>query len=61
MRNTLISALTIFVAAVVMAPTASTVEPANFNLQEQPLETLDQHTKTTTYQTIQIEYLSRGF
>ena len=58
MKHTLIPALTIFVAAVTITPTVSANQPGSSNLQEQRLETLDQHTKTTTYQTIQVEYLN---
>ena len=57
MKNTLISALTVLVSAAAIAPTASAVEPASFNLHEQRLEALDRRTKTTVEHKIQVEYL----
>ncbi|MBX2863392.1 MAG: hypothetical protein KTR27_07530 [Leptolyngbyaceae cyanobacterium MAG.088] len=58
MKNTLISALTVLVATAVIAPTASAVEPANFDLHQQRLEALDRLTKTTVEHKIKVSYLN---
>ena len=58
MKNTLISALTVLVASAAIAPMASAVEPASFNMQAQRLEALDTRSKADPVKDIQEARLS---
>ncbi|MEA5464523.1 hypothetical protein [Leptothoe sp. PORK10 BA2] len=57
MKRTILSALTVLVASAALAPIASAVEPASFNLQETRLEALDARTKNDVHK-LRIEHLN---
>ena len=57
MKRTLLSALTVLVASAAIAPVASAVEPANFNIQETRLEELDSRTKNSVHK-LRLEHLN---
>ena len=57
MKRTLLSALTILVASAAVAPVASAVESANFDIQEARLEALDARTKNTVHK-LRLEHLN---
>ena len=57
MKRTLLSALTVLVASAAIAPVASAVETANFNIQATRLEALDARTKNTVHK-LRLEHLN---
>ena len=57
MKRTILSALTVLVASAAVAPVASAVEPANFNIQAARLEALDRRTKNSVHK-LRIEHLN---
>ena len=57
MKRTLLSALTVLVASAAVAPVASAVEPANFNIQEARQETFDRRTKNSVHK-LRLEHLN---
>ena len=57
MKRTILSALTVLVASAAIAPVASAVEPASFNIQEARLEALDRRSKNSVHK-LRIEHLN---
>ena len=57
MRRTILSALTILVATAAIAPVASAIEPATFNIQSTRLEELDSRSKNSVHK-LRIEHLN---
>ena len=57
MKRTILSALTVLVASAAIAPVASAIEPASFNLQESRLEALDRRTKNSVHK-LRIDHLN---
>ncbi len=57
MKRTILSALTVLVASAAIAPVASAVEPASFNIQETRLEALDRRTKNSVHK-LRLEHLN---
>ena len=57
MKRTILSALTVLVASAAIAPVASAVEPASFNIQSARLEELDARTKNSVHK-LRIEHLN---
>ena len=49
MKRTILSALTVLVASTAIAPVASAVEPASFNIQSARLEAIDARTKNSVH------------
>ena len=57
MKRTILSALTVLVATAAIAPVASAVEPASFNIQSARLEELDSRSKNSVHK-LRIEHLN---
>ena len=57
MKRTLLSTLTVLVAAAAVAPIASAVEPASFNIQSTRLEELDSRQKNSVHK-LRLEHLN---
>ncbi|MEM6518743.1 MAG: hypothetical protein AAF722_05340 [Cyanobacteria bacterium P01_C01_bin.70] len=57
MKRTLLSALTVLVASAAIAPVASAIEPASFNVQSTRLEELDSRNKNSVHK-LRIEHLN---
>ena len=57
MKRTLLSALTVLVATAAIAPVASAIEPASFNIQSTRLEELDSRSKNSVHK-LRIEHLN---
>ena len=57
MKRTILSALTVLVASATVAPVASAVEPASFNIQSARLEELDARSKNSVHK-LRIEHLN---
>ena len=57
MKRTILSALTVLVATAAIAPVASAIEPASFNIQSTRLEELDSRNKNSVHK-LRIEHLN---
>ncbi|MEM9091302.1 MAG: hypothetical protein AAGC93_21490, partial [Cyanobacteria bacterium P01_F01_bin.53] len=56
MKRTILSALTVLVASAAIAPVASAIEPASFNIQSTRLEEIDSRNKNSV-QKLRLEHL----